>query len=59
MEKKMLDVKIQDDRTIELPETVLEYLGVKVGDDVRILFSENAIVLMSIPKFGEELLKKL
>ncbi|MBD5390508.1 hypothetical protein HDR67_00665 [bacterium] len=59
MEKKMLDVKVQENRTIELPEKVLEHLGVKVGEDVRILLSEDSIVMMSIPKFGEALLKKL
>ena len=59
MEKKMLDVKIQENHTIELPEKVLEHLGVKAGEDVRILLSEDSIVIMSISKFGEALLKKL
>lgn len=59
MEKKMLDVRVQENRTIELPEKVLEHLGVKTGEDVRILLSDHSIVIMSIPRFGEEILKKL
>lgn len=59
MEKKMLDVKINEDQTITLPEKIAEHLKLKPGEEVRILFSEDVILLMSVGKFGEELLKKL
>ena len=58
MEKKMLDVKVNEDLTITLPAYVAEHLNLKSGEEARILFSEDVALVMTLEKFGEEILKK-
>ena len=57
-EKKMLDLVVQENNSIELPEKVMQHLGVEAGEELRVLFTEDAVILMTPYKFGELYLKK-
>lgn len=57
-EKKMLDLIIREDNSIELPGKVIKHLGVEAGEEIRVLFTEDAVILISPYKFGELYLKK-
>ena len=57
-EKKMLDLVVQENNFIELPEKVMQHLGVEAGEELRVLFTEDAVILMTPYKFGELYLKK-
>ncbi|MDE7264170.1 MAG: hypothetical protein K2N64_05875 [Anaeroplasmataceae bacterium] len=59
MEKNMVDVQLKEGNTIELPNRIINHLKVKTGETIRILLTEDAVILMSVPVFGEKLLKKL
>lgn len=57
MELNMLDVVLKEDNTIELPERVVKHLNIDSGDVIKVLFTEDAVILMNPGVFGEKLLK--
>lgn len=57
--KNMLDTILKEDNTIELPQSVIEHLGLEYGEPVRILISDDSVILMSLGTFAERLLRKL
>ncbi len=57
--KKMLDVKIEKGYTITLPQRIVDHLDILEGDELRVLLTEKAVVIMRPEVFGEEFLKKL
>lgn len=59
MERKMQDVTIKEGNTIELSERILKHLDVVVGEEIKCLFTDDAIILMKSSKFGEILLEKI
>lgn len=59
MERKFQNLTVKEGNVLELPEKALELLNVKVGDNIKLLYTEGAIILMSESKFGELLLEKL
>ncbi|MDE6656847.1 MAG: hypothetical protein K2J85_07635 [Anaeroplasmataceae bacterium] len=59
MERKIQNVNLKKGNLIELPLEALEILKVKIGDEIKLLFAEDAIILMSSEKFGEKLLEKI
>lgn len=59
MEKNMVDVKLNEDNTIKLPDRIINHLKLQAGETIRILLTDDAVILMSVPAFGEKILKKL
>ena len=59
MDRKMQSIYLREGNIIELPITAVEVLNIKAGDELKLLFTEDAIIIMNSSKFGEKLLKKL
>lgn len=59
MERKVQSVILKEGNQIELSTEAMKVLNVQVGEELKILYTENALILMSSGQFGEEILKKL
>lgn len=59
MERKLKNVVLKEGNLIELPQEVLKVLNTKVGEELKLLYTDDAVILMNSSKFGEELLKKI
>lgn len=59
MERKIQSVNLKDGNLIELPKEALEVLKIKIGDELKLLFTDDAIILMNSAEFGEKILKIL
>ncbi|MCM1131569.1 MAG: hypothetical protein NC310_05980 [Roseburia sp.] len=59
MERNFQNIIVKEGNLLELPDRAIEILKVKAGDAVKLLYTEDAIILMNDGSFAEKLLKKL
>ncbi|MDE6408114.1 MAG: hypothetical protein K2K48_07560 [Anaeroplasmataceae bacterium] len=58
MERKTKNLILKKGNIIELPEEVINILKAKEGEEIKLIYTEEMVVLMSPGKFGELLLQK-
>ena len=59
MERNFQNLTLKEGNVLELPEKAIEILNVKVGEEIKLLYTKQAVILMNEGKFGELLLEKL
>lgn len=55
--KNVEDIKVNSDFTIQLSDRMIQHLKVIPEEKLKVLFTEQAIILLKPEVFGEKILK--
>ncbi len=58
MDKQVFNLKIREGNIIEIPKDVLEKLGVKQGNEIKLVYSKQTALVLNDSKYEEYFLNK-